>query len=300
MDIQMPVMNGLNAASLIREEEAVRLTNGADRRVPIIAMTANAMIEDEKKSLAVGMDSHISKPIDTELLYQTLINCFTIEREKRAISATVKIDKSDLFPDFLPGLELAKGLQNLEGNLKLYKKLLRRFFNDNQDTTSQIKSALVQNDCDQVRLLIHAIKGVAGNLGAFDLQKASALLEEFLILSKTPELGAHFNELFDDFSHHLQRVMESIKNLSLDKEETKLSEPLDLEKVKLQLAELDKLLQKNDFKTLSLFNELKPALQSLEVTRTLKKLEQAIESFAFHQAREELAVIQQKISLTVS
>ena len=93
MDIQMPIMGGLKAASLIREEEVVQLAKGADRRVPIIAMTANAMIEDEKKSLAAGMDSHISKPIDTKLLYQTLINCVTQEREKRAISATTKGDK---------------------------------------------------------------------------------------------------------------------------------------------------------------------------------------------------------------
>ncbi len=57
---------------------------------------------------------------------------------------------------------------------------------------------------------------------------------------------------------------------------------------------------KSIFQALARFNELKPALQSLEVSRTLKKLEQTIESFAFQQTREELSVLQQKISLMVS
>ena len=300
MDIQMPVMDGLTAATLIRKEEAVRRGSGIGRRVPIIAMTANIMCandmaEDEKKSLAAGMDAHIGKPIDIESLDQTLINCIAPERVKRAIPAVVKGDKLALFPDSLPGLELAKGLQNLEGNLKLYKKLLRSFLSDNLTTVSQVKTALVQNDRAKVRLLIHTIKGVAGNLGAFDLQKAAALLEEPLILSETSNLDDHFTQLFDDFSYHLQRVMESIKKLPLVEEETKLSKPLDLEKVKLQLAELDELLQRSDFQALARFNELKPALLTLEVSGTLKKLEHAIESFAFQPAREELVVLQQKM-----
>jgi len=136
---------------------------------------------------------------------------------------------------------------------------------------------------------------VAGNLGAFDLQKASALLEEPLVLSGTPNLDDHFTQLFDDFSRHLQRVMESIKKLPLADEETTLSEPLDLEKVKLQLVELDELLQKSDFQVLTRFNKLKPALMTMEMSGTLKKMEQAIESFAFDKAREELLLIQKKM-----
>ena len=68
MDIRMPLMDGLTAAANIRH-----LSNADARTIPIIAMTANAFHEDVVSALSAGMNSHISKPIDPECLYQVLI-----------------------------------------------------------------------------------------------------------------------------------------------------------------------------------------------------------------------------------
>ena len=73
MDVRMPVMDGLLAAKMIR-----RLNREDARVVPIIAMTANAYDEDREKSNAAGMDGHLSKPIDTGLLYDILRAFFRI------------------------------------------------------------------------------------------------------------------------------------------------------------------------------------------------------------------------------
>ena len=67
MDVQMPVMNGYEAAKAIRKLENRELAS-----VPIIAMTANAFEEDKKEALACGMNGHIAKPIDVDYLFETL------------------------------------------------------------------------------------------------------------------------------------------------------------------------------------------------------------------------------------
>lgn len=72
MDVQMPILDGLEATKLIREEE-----KQTGRRVPIIAMTARAMTGDEEKCLQSGMDSYISKPIDPNKVYATIGNILT-------------------------------------------------------------------------------------------------------------------------------------------------------------------------------------------------------------------------------
>ena len=67
MDIQMPVMDGYEATKAIRNLKNDRLSS-----IPIIAMTANAFIEDQKAAIMSGMDGHIAKPIDIEALFKTL------------------------------------------------------------------------------------------------------------------------------------------------------------------------------------------------------------------------------------
>ncbi|MEG1847188.1 MAG: ATP-binding protein [Lachnospiraceae bacterium] len=77
MDIRMPVMDGLQAAKAIRD-----LDHAWAKEVPIIAMSANAFDEDVAKSHQAGMDEHLAKPIDAELLYQTLSRLMSVKGEK--------------------------------------------------------------------------------------------------------------------------------------------------------------------------------------------------------------------------
>ena len=77
MDVRMPVMDGLDAARAIRG-----LARPDAKRIPIVAMTANAFIEDMAKSSAAGMDAHLSKPIDPQVLYSTLARLLQIPKEE--------------------------------------------------------------------------------------------------------------------------------------------------------------------------------------------------------------------------
>ena len=82
MDVRMPVMDGLEATKAIRG-----LERSDSKTVPIIAMTANAFDEDVQRSLQVGMNAHLSKPVDPERLYSTLEEMMWEADQKRKVNA---------------------------------------------------------------------------------------------------------------------------------------------------------------------------------------------------------------------
>ncbi|MGB9437737.1 MAG: transporter substrate-binding domain-containing protein, partial [Desulfobacterales bacterium] len=216
MDVQMPVMDGYTAAKEIRKWElGLRNENGKNsdlkskirdpkskiKGVPIIAMTAHAMAGDHEKSLQAGMLDHVTKPIDPEHLFATLLKWIR-PREGHAeasVQETGIADKADSpvaetacasgsnvpadweeFPAALPGFDLDEGLKRLQGNHKLYKKLLLNFAGSYADATEDIRQALDSADYKNAHQLVHSLKGVAGNLAAGRLQKATVGLEKLV------------------------------------------------------------------------------------------------------------------------
>ena len=192
MDIQMPVMDGYAATQEIRNLKSTRLSSSQAeiRNIPIIAMTAHAMAGDEEKSLAAGMNGHITKPIDPDQLFITLQKWIRPSHMRtRVESDDVSTQKDDvesksntdgLLPDTLAGFDLAAGLERLMGNRTLYRKLLMDFGAKYTGTADEIREALDAADFDQVHSLVHNLKGLAGNLAASDLQAASVKLEKLI------------------------------------------------------------------------------------------------------------------------
>jgi two-component system sensor histidine kinase/response regulator len=193
MDIQMPVMDGYQATRKIREWETEVRKEGStlspqSSALPIIAMTAHAMAGDEEKSLAAGMNGHVTKPIDPDQLFATLQKWVQptdepapIEQTDLSHQETTPTDsrsQAQKLPDLLPGFELAQGLERLQGNQKLYRKLLLDFGAKYTEAASEIRMALDNGDLKQAHSLIHNLKGLAGNLAATELQSAAAEMEK--------------------------------------------------------------------------------------------------------------------------
>ncbi|MCL2122652.1 MAG: response regulator [Desulfovibrionaceae bacterium] len=183
MDIQMPILDGLEAARRARE-----LPVPGIRALPILAMTAHALETDRKKSLQAGMQDHLTKPINPELLYASLakwIRSGTLPDAERA--------QPDAAPPGglgdMPGLSVQNALRNLGGNESLYKKLLNSFVESYANAPQQVSDALDSGDQQLAVRLAHTVKGVAANLGAFslaslagDLEKTLAANEEHAVL----------------------------------------------------------------------------------------------------------------------
>jgi CheY-like chemotaxis protein len=200
MDIQMPVMDGYQAT------QAIRQFNGD---IPIIALTAAAMIEDKQKALKVGMNGHLSKPIHSEqlraLLAETLAasnahgdtkNDQAWEDELRTINSIA-----------VPVINVEQGLLQLGGNRVLYDKLLQKFatqlatdFVDLvNDLTQLAKSEPVSDRIwTHLQRQNHALKGVAGNLAMDALHQQSKQMDLLLKghSAPSPQQVAEFAQSF--------------------------------------------------------------------------------------------------------
>lgn len=176
MDLQMPVMDGHQATSKIRSDP--RFT-----ALPIYAMTAHATLEERNFCLANGMTGHIAKPLDPALLFDTLSKLPRLVPEAVTPGTGAATEAAVAAPPDLPpvdGLDSADGLRRVGGNTRLYVKLLRQFASQQADAVGEIRAALAANDAGSATRLAHTLKGVAGNLGARDVQDAAAAAETLL------------------------------------------------------------------------------------------------------------------------
>ena len=174
MDIQMPVMDGLEAARRLRAQEA---EDGAGP-TPIIAMTAHAMREDREKSRDAGMDDHITKPIDPDMLARILIK-WVKPRAQAAHAAdhdtgcpaSADADAGTIF-DWEKGLLYVGGEEQLL--VKQLKNFIRRYAHMPQ-TLAELSAAGQWHEANRAA---HSLKGVAATLGMDALSACAAALEQ--------------------------------------------------------------------------------------------------------------------------
>ena len=248
MDIQMPEMDGFEAARRIRKWEKQgagdRRQGAGDRRqvtdnlppvtcnlppVPIIAMTAHAMKGDREKCIEAGMDNYVAKPIDTQQLFSTLSQYIKAGTRRHIshghLNAFAATDSEIPVPDAIPGIDVASALKRLGGNKKLFQKLLGDFVKNYAGAAQSVRNELNKGDINLAAELTHSIKGVAGNLSVDALYEAAAKLESGLRHKDTKDTE-NVGTLLDNFENELDRVMESLKmtELSPDKSENNLSD----------------------------------------------------------------------------
>jgi PAS domain S-box-containing protein len=172
MDCQMPVMDGYAATRALRRQAQWR-------DLPVIAMTANAMVGDRDKALAAGMNDHIAKPVKVQDMFATLARWV----RPAAIGSSDWPDAEsasrhrDLLAD-LPGVDTRAGLAGVMGNGTLYFQLLRMFRDRESDFSPRFKAARAAGDFGAAARSAHDLKSVAGTLGIHAVQRAAEALEQ--------------------------------------------------------------------------------------------------------------------------
>ncbi len=181
MDLQMPIMDGIEATKLIRE---------IDHKIPIIALSANIMNEHIERTKEVGMDNHLAKPIEVNKFFKILLQYIS---KKVDIKKKIVTHKTNLsIPEFTK-IDIDVGLSYVQDNKKLYLKILNNFYKDNQNLK------LENLNDDEFKRAIHAINGQSATIGATELhaitQKLDRTLDKNLLDEFYKELNLTLNEL---------------------------------------------------------------------------------------------------------
>ncbi len=241
MDLQMPKMDGYEATLQIRK---------FNRDIPIIALSANVLEQDIIRTKEVGMDSYLTKPIDVQKLYKTLITYLSTKRKVEKVDTmNVQENEAIILPQ-IPSLDQKKALSLIQGNKRVYKKILQGLLD-----FKGLSLATMESEEERARL-IHTIKGLSASAGATQLHTMAKALEDNL----TPE-GL---KAFDDA---LASLLEILEKSGLSKEE---SESKKREQLEGEVRE-------------RLFDNLKVACQ----TKRPKAVTKALEEIAKYQLSQE-------------
>ena len=274
MDIQMPVMNGLDATAEIRKRPDEYF-----KKVPIIAMSARAFQKDKDDCLKAGMNSYIAKPIDPKLMFAELAKYLPVA-EKTSIVQTSNEPEAEptssddstvsLFQK-VRHFDAAAGLYHSNDNRNLYFKILQGFVRDYDGKVQKLRTAFENSEFEELTRNIHTIKGLCGTIGSYHVQTLGHILENSLLKKERNytdfmAFEKALEELLDDLKIVMQNIAEEQANAAV------IIKHIDPEATK---------------KLMTAIEELKPAVESCSST-LCKRILDSLEEIMFTQEQEKI------------
>jgi len=200
MDVQMPEMDGYEAASRIRSPQS----SVANPKIPIIAMTANALQGDKEKCLAAGMNDYIPKPVTPETLMMALEKWLTRSEDAKTISSASDGTPADQTAVF----DYQGVMERLMDDEALVKMVTASFIDDMRKHIDELKRSVLVSDGKISELRAHSMKGAAGNVGANQFRNVAAEIEKF---SKAADFSA-IKELIPELESQFEIAVQEIRN----------------------------------------------------------------------------------------
>jgi signal transduction histidine kinase/CheY-like chemotaxis protein/HPt (histidine-containing phosphotransfer) domain-containing protein len=252
MDHMMPVMDGVETAARIR---CLAVDDEYFQKLPIVALTANVVSGQREMFMRNGFNDFLAKPVEVQKLDQILRRWIPVEKQ---LEGSLYQDE-DLtsfeaqLQIFILGVDTASGLKNAGGGVAAYLDILADFQRDARKKLSQIKTSLEAEDLEMYTILVHAIKGAARAVGAYEfadfaekLEKASMSRDMQLVRAETDLLLYNLNTLAERVSSALHsRRKDSAtaeENANLDATALKL-DLLRTALVKMDITTVNNLLQ---------------------------------------------------------
>ena len=196
MDVQMPVMDGLEATRSIRRMEAREKLHSLNRKpLLIVAMTAHAMKGDRELCLESGMNDYLSKPIRTHELDEILAKSFSADQAPETAADSTNV------------IDWSEALSIVDGDTELLKVVAAAFLEEAGSLQSQLATALSSGDAKAIQQLGHTLKGAVGAFGAHNCRSLAEQLESFGRLGESAMAQTCFGEL----QVELRRVCDLLK-----------------------------------------------------------------------------------------
>jgi CheY-like chemotaxis protein len=286
MDLQMPEMDGFQAARVIRDELGL-----AD--LPIIAMTAHALEEERRRCFDCGMNDHVAKPIDPSALLTVLSRWLPSRGGAGAPPNEEAASATDLSAA-LSGVDLPAALSRLSGNRELLLKMLRNFGQEWSGAHESIQAALAAGDLQQARQTVHTLRGVACNLSVTHVAASAEALEQALKGGESHEIERCLVTL----AAALRPVLAGLERLSPASPLPVAEGPPDRALLECQVSELAELLRRQDMKAEACFAELRARLGAGEWSEAMARLEQQLDRLDFAAAGTTLAEVAELLEIS--
>ncbi len=270
MDMQMPVMDGVDATRKIRKDARFR-------DLPVVAMTANAMQGDRDRCMAAGMNDHVAKPIEPEILWKVLLKWIKPRHATGAdLERNAQVEADVDLPSGIAGLDTTCGLRRVSGKKTLYLLMLRKFVTGQKSVLVEIRKAMESNLADTAERHAHTLKGVSGSIGATGLQQLAEKLETAIRERRPRE---EVDAQLDALKMPLEYLITQLEN-KLPEERVKTAVTVDPEKLKAVCDKLEAMLADDDAEAGDVLDENKDLLNAA-FPNHYRKIIDGIRSFDF-------------------
>jgi len=259
MDHMMPEMDGIEAVAYIREMGTVNLNYA---KIPIIALTANAIAGMKEMFLEHGFNDFLSKPIDTDLLGSILQQW--IPEEKKIAVNKVYDDKENDNIIKIAGVDTKTGIVLTGGTINGYLNVLNVYCNNVNDKLQEIQKCMEDSNIPLLTTYVHALKSASANIGAKKSSEAAGALEDAGLNNDVE----YINENLPSFIYDLKMLIENIKNELSKNESTQDDESFDIDEFKEKLSELKEALGNYDVEKI---NETIDIIQSMGLNSFYKE-----------------------------
>ncbi|MCR5865003.1 PAS domain-containing protein [Aquincola sp. J276] len=280
MDVQMPVMDGLEATRRLRQEPALQA-------LPVVALTAGAMLAERQRVFEAGMNDFVAKPLDA----RSLVRCVRrhVERARGRALAVAPGDGIGLPADWpaIEGIDAEGAAVRLGGDADLFVRLLGRMLDEFGDLAELSETAPAHGSASPPPLAarVHKLRGSAGTLGALAVQRLAgeaeaALLAEPGATAVPPAMAALAHALAALMAQAQPVLLARARQQQQARDGAAAQAPLDTE----ALRRLQALLRAQDLNALPRFQALAPALQQAVGRTQFDALAARIDELDFEQA----------------
>jgi len=243
MDQMMPIMGGIETVANIR---ALESEDSYYKNVPIVALTADAVIGTREMLLSKSFDDFLSKPIDINILDDILEKWIPKEKQKKPSPDDLKAataQETELIKIEIDGLNVEKGMALAGGNIKSYLNLLSTFHMDGTSKINEIKSCIETDNIPLYTIHVHALKSACANVGSSKLSEAAAALE---VAGKKGDLS-FINDNNAAFVTNLETILNNINIALLEEAKKSNKNHIDKNLLKTELSNLKTALNNFDY-----------------------------------------------------
>ncbi len=284
MDHMMPGMDGIDATAAIR-----KLEGNYYQDLPIIALTANALVGAKELFINEGMSDFLAKPIELQKLDEILLQWIPKDKQIAAKKQITPIINTDLTIN-IEGLNADYGLKLIGGKLDDYLDILSSYYHDGLNKVTTLSAAFEQRNLDDYRLDTHTLKSASASIGAFGVSEKAKALEHAAIKADWPYIESHNERLLVDFTNLLAALNDYLKvSIKPQKGHKNQGDPALLQanivKLEQTIADFDIDLSEALLLEVMAFN------WQDNINNLLQQIFEALNSFEYYQAKSLLDIL---------